>query len=289
MYDVALTVLSCLRAGTDVRVAWIASGPLADPTQAVALTPGGGRIGSLLGGALDHLVGEASIGLGEGGGLVDLAVGPTEALIAGLTPGDPISVAIIDGGVLPAETWEAIAERRSVGFELAVEDGRFTAVGAIDPRGTSTRLEDDRLVCSLSPTSRVVIGGGGPMADALGRVFDAAGWEVAVLAGPDAAGLMATLSPADAAVVLGHDVEASSRVLQAAIESDAGYIGSIGSERMQQLRGEWLAYRNVDVPERVHGPAGLAIGASDPGEVAVAVAAEAIAFLAGIEDPRPKP
>ena len=245
-------------------------------------------MGALLGGALDHLVAEASIGLGEGGGMVELAVGPTEALIAGLTPGDAIPIAIIDGNVLPAETWEAIAERRSVAYELGLADGRFTGATTVDPRGTSTRLEDDRLACSLSPTSRVVIGGGGPMADVLGRVFDAAGWEVAVLAGPDAVGMMAMLSPADAAVVLGHDVEASSKVLAAAIESDACYIGSVGSERMQQLRAEWLAYQNIDVPERVHGPAGLAIGASDPGEVAVAVAAEAIAFLAGIEDPRPQ-
>ena len=48
MYDVAMSVLSCLRAGTDVHVAWVVTPEAASPGSAVAVTPGGGRMGSVL-------------------------------------------------------------------------------------------------------------------------------------------------------------------------------------------------------------------------------------------------
>jgi xanthine dehydrogenase accessory factor len=88
------------------------------------------------------------------------------------------------------------------------------------------------------------------------------------------AGLAATLSDLDAVVVMGHEVEPSSRCLMSALESDAGYIGALGSAAMQQARADWLAYREVTDLSRVHGPAGLPIGGRSPAEVAVAIVAE---------------
>jgi xanthine dehydrogenase accessory factor len=90
---------------------------------------------------------------------------------------------------------------------------------------------------------------------------------------------MATLSAIDAIVVLGHEVEPAGRALQSAIASRAGYIASLGSPRMQQLRRDWLAYRDVAWDDRVHGPAGFDIGASSPPEIAVSIVAEALAVL----------
>ena len=91
--------------------------------------------------------------------------------------------------------------------------------------------------------------------------------------------MAATLSAVDGFIVMGHDVESSGRALQAAIGSKAGYIGSVGSKAMQELREEWLAYRGVAWSHRVHGPAGLPIGASNPGEIAISIVAEAMASL----------
>jgi xanthine dehydrogenase accessory factor len=130
------------------------------------------------------------------------------------------------------------------------------------------------------PVTRLVISGGGPNARALEEAAGLLGWQVDRATDPDtASGLMATLSPLDAAVIMGHDVESSSRVLGAALESAAGYIGALGSLRMQQNRADWLAYRGITDLERVYGPAGIDIRADTPAEIAVSVLAEAIATL----------
>lgn len=263
MYDVALSVQSCVRAGTDVHVAWVA-----DPnagSDAVAFTPGGGKMGELLSGAFDHGLREAISGMGPAGGLVELAVGPAEALVSGLAEGRTVTVAIAPGSSIPEMALADLVERRSVMFDLV--------------------LDGNEVVCSFNPVPRAVISGTGPIAEALEQVFSQAGWAATLAAGVEiAGGLMATLSPIDAAVVFGHDVETSSRALQAAIASKAGYIGSVGSMKMQRSREQWLAYRGVDWSDRVRGPAGIDINAVNPGEIAVSIAAEAIASTRGNPD-----
>jgi xanthine dehydrogenase accessory factor len=76
-------------------------------------------------------------------------------------------------------------------------------------------------------------------------------------------------------------VETSSTILAAALEGGAGYIGALGSLRMQQNRADWLAYRGITDISRVHGPAGIDINARTPAEVAVSVVAEIVAVLNG--------
>lgn len=281
MYEVAMSVLSCLRAGTGVHVAWVVDPATGDPNEAVAVTPGGGRMGSLMGGALDNAIRDASHGLDDTGALVEVPLGPLEAIISGRAEGTPITLAVVPGAILPADVWEELADRKPVRFALQVDGDQLSAAERLEPDAPGVQLSDDRLVTSLNPVTRVVIAGGGPIADALAEGFEFVGWHPSVFGDVGAAsGLMATLSPIDAVVVMGHDVEVSGRGLEAAIKSKAGYIASIGSPRMQQLRQDWLAYRGVAWDDRVRGPAGIDIGASTPEEIAISIVAEAVAVRA---------
>ena len=287
MYDVALSVLSCLRADTTVHVVWVISGA-SDQDQAdeaVAITPGGGRMGELMGGALDHAISDGMRTLPDSGGLMEIPLGPVEALITGQNEGTSVTVAVIPGPALPVDLWEDMAARRPVSFTFAVDGVALSDAERLEPGDPIVALSPDRLVTSFVPVPRVVISGGGPIAEALAGAFALIDWRPSVVGEIGAAtGMMATLAPLDAVVVIGHDVETSGRALQAAIGSRTGYIGSLGATRMQDLRREWLAYRGVEWDSRIHGPAGLSIGASNPGEIAISIVAEAVSALRAVAD-----
>ena len=132
------------------------------------------------------------------------------------------------------------------------------------------------------PVPKLVIIGSGAIADALGSVAELLGWRTQVLTAVGAAtGVIAGLAALDRLVVISHDDELAGPALAAALAGPVGYIGALGSRRTQQSRADWLAYRGITDLERVHGPAGLDIGARTPAEIAVAIAAEALAVHSG--------
>lgn len=84
-----------------------------------------------------------------------------------------------------------------------------------------------------------------------------------------------------AVVALTHDPKIDDPALVAALESDAFYVGALGSRKTQRARRERLAeagFSPGDI-DRIHGPVGLPIGARTPEEIAVAVLAQVIGAL----------
>lgn len=286
MYDIALSVAACVRSGTRADVAWMVSDRIDD--EALAFTPGGGRIGSLAGGAFDGLLADVAARRLPEGRLVHHRVSAIESEQCGLPAGSSIAFAVVPAEEFPVELWPRLLRREPVVIKAARTGEAITAVtmdagdqldaqhrGLIDQGQSACLVEDAEVITVLVPTTRLVIAGGGPMAEALAAQGRLLGWKVAAQLRPDlVAGLVAGLSWMDAVVVLGHDVESSSRALMAALESDAGYLGSVGSAAMQASRADWLAYRDVTDLSRVHGPAGLDLGARSPAEVAVAIVAQ---------------
>jgi xanthine dehydrogenase accessory factor len=294
VYEVALTAAACLRAGTHVDVAWavaaesLGPGVAVDPTEAVALTPGGGRVGSLLGGALDAQLGEL-VAAGVRRRMVELVVSPVDAIVAGIAPEARVRVLVMPAQDLPADLWDRLLRREPVTLvsRLAGEDVTGVELVTVDagdapPAASRSDVGDDLVTTVLVPVPRIVVVGTGPIPAAVESAAGLLGWHVQTARdGATASGLIAGLAGLDKVVVAAHDDDIAGPALEAALGTDVGYIGAVGPRRVQQSRADWLAYRGVTDLSRVHGPAGLDIGAATPAEIAVSVLAEAVAVAAG--------
>jgi len=113
---------------------------------------------------------------------------------------------------------------------------------------------------------------------------------------PEAAGFVqveapehvAKVAPIDArthVVVMTHNFLRDKEYLRSLLGSPADFIGMLGpaarTERLiMELRGEGVQITDTD-RERIHGPAGLDLGADGPEEIAQAIVAEIIAAKHG--------
>jgi xanthine dehydrogenase accessory factor len=88
-----------------------------------------------------------------------------------------------------------------------------------------------------------------------------------------------------AVVVLTHDDKFDEPALKRALESEAFYIGALGSRRNQERRRERLLEAGVaeEALERISGPCGLDVGADSQAETALSILAEILAVRAGRE------
>ena len=128
----------------------------------------------------------------------------------------------------------------------------------------------------------LLVVGDGEVADALVSVATTLGWDATVVGDLD--GVHAALPQADSVVVLSHHDGLDGPALAAALSSEAGYIGAMGSRRTQERRRAWLAEHRVseDAQAVIHGPAGLDIGSDTPGEIALSILAEVVAVRHGV-------
>jgi len=78
--------------------------------------------------------------------------------------------------------------------------------------------------------------------------------------------------------VLSHDPKLDDPALSGALQSDARYVGAIGSPKTQRERRERLKAAGLSEEQlnRLHGPIGLDLGAQSPEEIGVAILAQMI-------------
>src|SRR5438105_473031 len=149
------------------------------------------------------------------------------------------------------------------------------------------------------PPPRLLVIGAVDTAEALCRAAKTLGWHTIVA---DARGKFATKEripsadellvawPEDAlkqvqpdyqtaVVVLTHDDRFDIPALKHSLETEAFYIGALGSRRNQARRRDRLLEEGVDAEqlERIAGPCGLDIGAETPAETAVSILGEMLA------------
>jgi xanthine dehydrogenase accessory factor len=181
--------------------------------------------------------------------------------------------------------------------QAAIED----ALGA--GRSGEIEIEDRRFfVQARVPDPRLVIVGAVHITQALAPMAALAGYEVIVVDPrrafataerfpgmslrhdwPDEALDDIRLDARSAVVTLTHDPKLDDPALDRALRSRAFYIGSLGSKKTHAARLHRLSEAGFDEATlaRVHGPAGLAIGARSPAEIAVSVLAQMTAARHG--------
>ena len=265
-----------------------------DPGDALAITPGGGRIGNLASGALDSQLSDLASRATGRGRLADVQITEVDALVAGLPRASTARCLLVPASSLPEGLWDLLLVRDPVCLVTRVDRDEVldTAVFVADTidtaghaaaqmfarRASDAAIEGDTVITVLWPVPQLLIVGGGAIADALGKAAALLGWQTQIVNDvATATGVIAGLAAPDNLVVAAHDVDVAGPALAAALDSDVGYIGALGARRMQQARADWLAYRDITDLSRIHGPAGLDIGADTPAEIALSVLAEAVA------------
>ncbi len=238
-------------------------------------------MGSLLAGAVTEL----PTGRGR---MVNVTVSDVDALVAGLPHGGTARTLVVPATDLPPELWELLLARKPIGLVTRLDGKDVVATELLTTDiPAATVVSTDRVVTVLFPVTNVVIVGTGPMADAITAAASLLGWQTQTTNDVSTAtGLIAGLAPLDKVVIAAHDIELAGPALVAALDSDAGYIGALGSQRMRLVRADWLAYRGVTDLARILSPAGFDIGADTPAKVAISILAEAIAVEAGRDLPR---
>jgi xanthine dehydrogenase accessory factor len=212
-------------------------------------------------------------------------------------------VGTIGGGCVEAEVWQAAREvmesekPRTMTFDLN-RDPKY----------------DTGLVCGgtleifvepILPPADLLIFGAGHVATSLYKIARIAGFDVTMIDDreayanrerfPDAHEVIcedfekaaARLSPSESSYIVivtrGHRDDM--RILRWAVQTQARYVGMIGSKRktitiFKELQQEGLPTHLFD---RVHAPVGLDIGAITPEEIAVSITAELIAKRRKVE------
>ena len=95
---------------------------------------------------------------------------------------------------------------------------------------------------------------------------------------PDTALEKLPLGETTYAVLLTHDPKIDDVALRVLLESEARYIGALGSRTTQAQRRDRLASEGFTEEQlaRIHGPVGLEIGARSPEEIALSILAEVV-------------
>jgi len=188
----------------------------------------------------------------------------------------------------------------AAGLELlSLTDPELAAAGraalASDRAQVVTALGREVLITPHNPPLRLIVVGAVHISEALCTMAREAGYAVTVIDPRSAflrperfAGVtlcdqwpqeaLAEIKPdaRTAIVLLTHDSKIDDPALLAALPTPAFYIGALGSTRTHAKRLARLAEAGVSEADRarIHGPAGIDIGARTPAEIAVSVLAQ---------------
>ncbi len=282
----------------------------------MALADDGAVVGSVSGGCIeDDLIARYSRAHGAVG---SIPFGPPALVKYGITADEAHRFGLPCGGTLellleydpdPASL-EALVERLEQGRlmqrTVSLGDGAVMLAEASSP--AELTINDRELVNTFGPEYRMLLIGAGQLAEYLATMAKFSGFAV-TLCDPRSeyrtawslpGVTMTTEMPDDAViafrpdrrtcvVALTHDPKLDDLALLEALQSEAFYVGAIGSRRNAQARRERMIEHFDQTAEslaRLRGPIGIYIGSKTPPEIAVSVMAEILAVKNAVTLPR---
>ncbi|MDR6127640.1 xanthine dehydrogenase accessory factor [Sphingomonas sp. SORGH_AS802] len=295
------SVLAAARAwaGEPLALATVVStwGSAPRPRGSHMLVHGDGRFeGSVSGGCVesDILQTAAEVIAGAPFQVRRYGVADAAAWEVGLPCGGEIAVMVqpVSAEGFDPELFDRIADAREQGDSLAVHTDLGTGHSSERPLETG-----EVFINRYDPPRRLLIVGAVQIAQSLAALARTLGIEVVVIdprarflteerfpgvtlddRWPDEAVAAYRPGPATAVVTLSHDIKIDDPALIAALGSEAGYVGALGSRRSHAARRERLAAAGLSAEtiDRVDGPVGIDIGAIGPSEIALSIAAAMI-------------
>jgi xanthine dehydrogenase accessory factor len=277
----------------------------------LVVTDAGEMRGSVSGGCVESDVYEVcrAVLRGDSPQLVTYGISDDQAFEVGLPCGGEIDVFVRERD---ASLYERIGDRRAVVFTDVADGSQRLAFEGDDPiaddllRGGHSKLVDvegRRVFADVyGPPPRLFVFGAIDTAEELCRAAKRLGWHTIVadarakfatverlpsadeviVAWPEEALAQVRPDHATAVLVLTHDEKFDIPALVGTLATDAFYVGALGSRRNQELRRGRLLEAGVSEQalERIHGPAGLDIGAHTPAETALSMLSEILAVRA---------
>ncbi len=238
--------------------------------------------------------------------------GRIEALVEAIPAGDPAARRLLqlaearipalwvtDGRVhaclAPGEDAEGLPAELRAAVRLAAQGGVC-----------GTQAQPFVMFRRFDPRSRLIVLGADPPALAMTALGAQMGFETALVrpkgprtpppldgvrylrSGPAEALAEIGLDPFTCVAAATHDMELDEAALAAALRSDAGYVGVLGSKRRLAERLARLGALGFTQAEigRLHAPIGLPLAGKSPWEIAVSVLGEIVQALRTVEEVR---
>ena len=309
--DLPKLALAWHRAGRGVAIATVVetwgSAPRPVGSQLV-IDLEGAMEGAVSGGCVEGaVVVDAIEAVADGAArLLEFGVSDDEAFAVGLACGGEIKVLVEPvGTVVPVELLERLVEARDedtpVAYVTDIETGRpsLKPASAYPERFRLDRsgLEEDgrTFVAVHNPPLRMVIVGAVHIAQHLVPMARACGYKPIILDPrpafgsetrfpgetimddwPDEALRALKIDARTAVVTLTHDPKLDDPAIVTVLESEAFYLGCLGSTRTHAKRVDRLKEVGFTDDEigRIHAPIGLDIGGRQPAEIAVSIMAQ---------------
>ncbi|HCX83287.1 MAG TPA: cytochrome oxidase I [Rhodoferax sp.] len=290
----------------------------------MALSEDGAVLGSVSGGCIeDDLIfrftrAYASDGAAPSDGVQQIPSGPPQRVKYGVTADEAHRFGLPCGGTLElllefdpdatclAELVVRLEQGQLVRRTVRLADG----VVGLQPASTPAALavSDAELANTFGPEYRLLIIGAGQLSEYVATMAQFSGFAVTVCdpreeyrgawavpgvtvssGMPDEVVTAFKPDSRSCVIALTHDPKLDDLALLEALQSDAFYIGAIGSRRNHAARRQRMLEHLAQTPQtlaRLRGPIGIYIGSKTPPEIAVSVMAEILAVKNGVTLPR---